>query len=251
MGVYGYGSIPDSLIPEGYIDVKMADKHGQDRVVNILHPAYGGSIYHMTKTQDALFFQFYNKNWKLRITDLHQGIIWGLQTAETALDARLVNRFDFDGDYGTVLNRFLMQTACDIPLTVYGSGGQTRAFIHIENSMDCIVLAMQNPPAPHDKVKIYNQMTETLTVIELAKLIQREFSSASHKVSVQFLDNPRKELSANDLTVSNQQFLALGLKPIHLSSTTLHKIVAYLKLQHRAKDTTKLDMQHILPSSKW
>ena len=128
MGVYGYGT-SGMKIPEGYLNValKEGDKSAE---MEILYPAHPGSIYHMTKTQDQLFFYFYNKNDKLRITDLHQGIVWGTQTDQTKRHENLINRFDYDGDYGTVLNRFLMQSAMGYPLTVHGTGGQTRAFIH-------------------------------------------------------------------------------------------------------------------------
>lgn len=126
MGVYGYGT-SGGAIPEGYLDVQLPS--GESK--SILHPANPGSIYHLTKCLDALTFQFYNKNDGLRITDLHQGIVWGTNTEQTLRDPKLINRFDYDGDYGTVLNRFLMQAALGIPLTVYGIGGQTRAFIHI------------------------------------------------------------------------------------------------------------------------
>ena len=114
----------------------------------------------MTKTQDQLLFAFYNKNDELRVTDLHQGIVWGTQTAETRLDERLINRFDYDGDYGTVLNRFLMQAAIGYPLTVHGTGGQTRAFIHIQDTVRCIQLAIEHPPERGERVRIFNQMTE-------------------------------------------------------------------------------------------
>ena len=144
MGVYGYGTA-GMKIPEGYLKVKVETENGlQDQ--EILYPANPGSIYHMTKTQDQLFFHFYNKNDKVKITDLHQGIVWGTQTEETKRDERLINRFDYDGDYGTVLNRFLMQAAVDYPLTVHGTGGQTRAFIHIQDTVRCIQLAVENPP---------------------------------------------------------------------------------------------------------
>ena len=114
----------------------------------------------MTKTQDQLLFAFYNKNDGMRVTDLHQGIVWGTQTAETRLDERLINRFDYDGDYGTVLNRFLMQAAIGYPLTVHGTGGQTRAFIHIQDTVRCIQLAIENPPERGERVRVFNQMTE-------------------------------------------------------------------------------------------
>ena len=139
--------------------------------LEILYPANPGSIYHMTKTQDQLFFFYYNKNYQLRITDLHQGIVWGTQTSETALDERLINRFDYDGDYGTVLNRFLMQAALGYPLTVHGTGGQTRAFIHIRDTVRCIALAISNPPQRGERVNIFNQMTEAHRLIDLAKIV--------------------------------------------------------------------------------
>ncbi len=140
MGVYGYSNVGVRL-PEGYLTVRMTNDDGDDVEQEILYPSNPGSIYHMTKTQDQLFFAFYNKNDGVRITDLHQGIVWGTQTRETRLDERLINRFDYDGDYGTVLNRFLMQAAIGYPLTVHGSGGQTRAFIHIQDTVRCVDLA--------------------------------------------------------------------------------------------------------------
>ena len=116
MGVYGYGT-SGGEIPEGYLDVTLPG----GRQSKILHPAHPGSVYHLTKCLDALVFQYYNKNDQLRVTDLHQGIVWGTNTPQTILDERLINRFDYDGDYGTVLNRFLIQAALNIPLTVYGT----------------------------------------------------------------------------------------------------------------------------------
>jgi UDP-sulfoquinovose synthase len=167
MGVYGYGTA-GMKIPEGYLKVKVETSEG-DKDQEILYPANPGSIYHMTKTQDQLFFQFYNKNDKVKVTDLHQGIVWGTQTEETKKDERLINRFDYDGDYGTVLNRFLMQAAIDFPMTVHGTGGQTRAFIHIQDTVRCIQLAVENPPQTGERVRIMNQMTETHRVRELAR----------------------------------------------------------------------------------
>jgi UDP-sulfoquinovose synthase len=152
MGVYGYG-VAGLEIPEGYLPIKVETSDGRpgDPV-----PAEPGSIYHMTKTQDQLLFAFYNKNDKVRVTDLHQGIVWGTQTTETKQDERLINRFDYDGDYGTVLNRFLMQAAIGYPLTVHGTGGQTRAFINIPDTVRCIQLAIENPPQHGERVRIFN-----------------------------------------------------------------------------------------------
>ncbi|WP_299141209.1 NAD-dependent epimerase/dehydratase family protein [uncultured Tateyamaria sp.] len=211
MGVYGYDD--DGLeIPEGYLPVYIPADDKQIIKRDILYPTNPGSVYHMTKSMDQLLFQFYAKNDRMRITDLHQGIVWGTQTEETRLDERLINRFDYDGDYGTVLNRFLMQAVVGHPLTVHGTGGQTRAFIHIQDTVKCLALAVENPPARDGKVAILNQMTETHTVRSLAKLVA-ETSGAQ----IANVDNPRNEAAENDLRVSNKTFLSLGLKPITLA----------------------------------
>ncbi|MEQ1486835.1 NAD-dependent epimerase/dehydratase family protein, partial [Methyloglobulus sp.] len=198
MGVYGYGTA-GMKIPEGYLNVQVVTDTGDIIEQEVLYPANPGSIYHMTKTQDALFFAFYNKNDGLRITDLHQGIVWGTNTVETSMDERLINRFDYDGDYGTVLNRFLMQAAIGHPLTVHGTGGQTRAFIHIRDTVKCIEIALSTPPNHGEKVKIFNQMTETHCVRELAEMVSRLTG-----VEISYLPNPRKEADENELHVENK-----------------------------------------------
>ena len=217
MGVYGYGTA-GMKIPEGYLNVKLPVE-GELVDHEILYPANPGSIYHMTKTQDALFFFFYNKNDGVRITDLHQGIVWGTQTPETALDERLINRFDYDGDYGTVLNRFLMQAAIGYPLTVHGTGGQTRAFIHIQDTCRCIELAIQNSPQSGDRVNILNQMTETHRVRDLAQMVSDQTG-----VPLQYVANPRKEADENELHVVNDRFLEMGLQPITLEEGLLVEV---------------------------
>ncbi len=211
MGVYGYDG--DGLeIPEGYLRVFVPGDDKQIFQRDILYPTNPGSVYHMTKSMDQLLFQFYAKNDRLRITDLHQGIVWGTQTEETKLDDRLINRFDYDGDYGTVLNRFLMQAVVGHPLTVHGTGGQTRAFIHIQDTVKCIALAVDNPPARDGRVVIMNQMTETHTVRNLARLV-----ATNTGAQVALVDNPRNEAAENDLRVSNRSFIGLGLEPITLA----------------------------------
>lgn len=218
MGVYGYGTA-GMKIPEGYLPVQIARPDGEVIEKEILYPVDPGSIYHLTKTQDQLFFAYYNKNDGIRITDLHQGIVWGTTTDETDLDERLINRFDYDGDYGTVLNRFLMQTAIGHPLTVHGTGGQTRAFIHIRDTVRCIELAITNPPKPGDRVSILNQMTETHRVRDLAQLI-----SDMTGADIQYLANPRNEHDENELHVENECFLQLGLKPTTLEGGLLDEV---------------------------
>ena len=218
MGVYGYGTA-GMRIPEGYLKVEVQTDDGRRVEQEILYPANPGSIYHMTKTQDQLLFFYYNKNDQVRVTDLHQGIVWGTQTDQTSLDERLINRFDYDGDYGTVLNRFLMQAAIGYPLTVHGTGGQTRAFIHISNTVRCIELAITNPPAHGDRVKILNQMTETHRLRDLAEMV-----SGITGAKIDYVDNPRNEAAENDLFVENRQFLEMGLDPITLEEGLLKEV---------------------------
>src|ERR1017187_1754859 len=234
MGVYGYGWSGSAPIPEGYLTVKVPTPDG-DLEREILHPANPGSVYHMTKTLDQLMFAFYAKNDGLQITDLHQGIVWGTQTDQTARDERLINRFDYDGDYGTVLNRFLMQAAIGHPLTVPGSGGQTRAFIHIRDTVRCIEIALPNPPQAGSQPMVLNQITETHRVLELAKLVGDAMG-----VDIAYLPNPRREADENELCVRNDQFLALGLEPTTLSEGLLEECTDIAaRYRHRA-DPTKI-----------
>ncbi len=240
MGVYGYGWSGSAPIPEGYLTVKVPTPDG-DLEREILHPANPGSVYHMTKTLDQLLFAFYAKNDGLRITDLHQGIVWGTQTPQTARDERLINRFDYDGDYGTVLNRFLMQAAIGHPLTVHGTGGQTRAFIHIKDTVRCIEIALSNPPAAGDKPLVLNQMTETHRVLDLAKLVS-DITGAD----IAYLPNPRREAEENELIVRNDQFLALGLQPTTLSEGLLGEVT---DVADRYRD--RADLRKIIARSVW
>ncbi len=234
MGVYGYGTA-GMKIPEGYLQVKVPTEEGLLVDQEILYPANPGSIYHMTKTQDQLLFAYYNKNDKVRVTDLHQGIVWGTQTVETRLDDRLVNRFDYDGDYGTVLNRFLMQAAIGYPLTVHGTGGQTRAFIHLQDTVTCVQLALENAPQPGDRVAIFNQMTETHRVRELAEMI-----SDRTGVEVTTLPNPRNEADENELHVANDRFMHLGLNPITLSDGLMEEVTDVTKRYADRCDRAKI-----------
>lgn len=241
MGVYGYGTA-GMKIPEGYLDVEVPNEEtGQNVHQQILYPTNPGSIYHMTKVLDQHLFAYYAKNDALRITDLHQGIVWGTNTEETRRDERLINRFDYDGDYGTVLNRFLMQAAVGYPLTVHGTGGQTRAFIHIQDTVRCIEIAVNNPPASGERVKIFNQMTETHRVRDLAKLI-----CSITDARMELVNNPRHESAENELHVKNDTFLDLGLKPTTLSEGLL------LEVEETAKRyADRADMSKIPARSLW
>jgi UDP-sulfoquinovose synthase len=234
MGVYGYGAA-GMKIPEGYLRVRIEVEDGREIEQEILFPPNPGSVYHMTKTQDQLMFAYYNKNDEVPVTDLHQGIVWGTQTAETRLDDRLINRFDYDGDYGTVLNRFLMQAAIGYPLTVHGTGGQTRAFIHIQDTVRCIELAVEQPPERGERVRIYNQMTETHRVIDLAQIV-----SGLTGAEIDLVDNPRNEASENDLVVENRRLLDLGLEPITLQDGLLEEVTEIAKRYADRCDVDKI-----------
>ena len=239
MGVYGYGTAGLS-IPEGYLTVRV-NVDGVDREIEIPYPPHPGSIYHMTKTLDALLFYYYNKNDDVRVTDLHQGVVWGTNTEETLLHPNLINRFDWEGDYGTVLNRFLVEAAVGHPLTVHGTGGQTRAFIHIRDTVRCIALAIQHPPARKERVKIFNQATETHRVRDLAALVARLTGA-----EVRHYINPRNEAAENELVIHNEQFLELGLKPITLSEGLLQEVI---EVATRYRD--RIDPNKIIADSRW
>ena len=240
MGVYGY-SKQFGAIPEGYLNVKI-NSTGSD--VDILYPANPGSIYHMTKCLDQLMFQFYVKNWGLNITDLHQGIVWGIQTDITSKSQALNNRFDYDGMYGTVLNRFLSQAATGHPLTVYGSGGQTRAFIHVQDTARCVTLALAHALSGEvtgDRVKIFNQIAEVASVRDLSEKVASIFGC-----EIANLENPRKELAENELAVSNDGLRSLGFEPILLADGLLKDV------ETLARDrSTYLDASKILNSPRW
>ena len=240
MGVYGYSSV-GATIPEGYLDVDITRPDGAKVPQQILYPTRPGSVYHMTKSLDQILFQFYAQNDGLRITDLHQGIVWGTHTDQTRRHPQLINRFDYDGDYGTVLNRFLIQAAIDYPLTVHGTGGQTRAFIHIQDSVRCIELALAAPPQAGQRVEIFNQMTETHRVRDLAGLVAKVTGAR-----VAHLPNPRAEAAENDLVVDNRKFLALGLTPTTLAEGLLGEVVEVArKFSHR------IDRSRVPAVSAW
>lgn len=233
VGVYGYSSTGFPR-PEGYLRVGAQTPRGTFET-EILYPADPESIYHLTKALDQLLLQYYAKNDRLRVTDLHQGIVWGTQTDETAADERLINRFDYDGDYGTVINRFLMQAALGYPLTVHGSGGQTRGFIHIRDTVRCIALALSEPPARGERVRILNQVTETHRVIDLARLISRISGTPFRHV-----DNPRLEPEENELDVSNAGLIGMGLTPTRLEDALLTEVADIARRYAHRCDRSKI-----------
>ena len=240
MGVYGYSRTGGLEIPEGYVDARLSSG-GHTADLQMLYPTDAGSIYHMTKSLDQLLFQFYAKNDQLRITDLHQGIVWGTVTPETGTDGPLVNRFDYDGDYGTVLNRFLMQAAIGHPLTVHGTGGQTRAFIHIRDTVRCVELAILHRPDRGERVQILNQMTESHRVKDLAGMVSKMTGAP-----IVFMENPRKEKQENDLRVSNSGLINLGLKPTRLTDGLMQEVMD-IAMRH----ANRCDSSKIVANVKW
>jgi UDP-sulfoquinovose synthase len=237
MGVYGYSDVFGE-IPEGYLDIKVKQTNSDTK---ILFPTNPGSIYHMTKSLDQILFAFYNKTWGIKITDLHQGIVWGTSTKLTSLHPSLANRFDYDGEYGTVLNRFIVEAAAGQPISVYGTGGQARAFIHIEDSVACVRLAIENPPESSEKVRIFNQVAEVKKVIDLAKLV-----SDHTGVSIEHLSNPRKESAENELLVENDGLRSLGFEPILLSNNLLVDLITLAKVY-----SNKVSVEAIASKAVW
>jgi len=215
-GTAGYVTTPMD-IPEGYLDVKVQTDHGEEKM-EFPWPLHSPSIYHYTKSADFLLFEFYNKNDNIKCSDLRQGIVWGCQTNETIMNDDLINRFDYDHWYGTALNRFLIQSAVDHPMTIYGTGGQTRAFIHIQDTVKCIQLAIENPPTAN-KVRVLNQVTECHNLLDLATKI-KSLTGAE----IKYYQNPRKEAPENNLRFDNSGLIKLGLNPITLDDGLLTEI---------------------------
>ncbi|MFW0787766.1 NAD-dependent epimerase/dehydratase family protein [Gordonia sp. CPCC 206044] len=240
MGVYGYETVPVDL-PEGYLTVSYPDREGEMHSRDILYPTLPGSVYHLSKSLDQLLFQFYARNDGVRVTDLHQGIVWGTQTEETERDPRLMNRFDYDGDYGTVLNRFVVEAAVGYPLTVHGSGGQTRAFINVRDTVRCIRLAVESGDEVSGQVRVMNQMTETHRVSTLARLVADTLGAEVNTVA-----NPRQEADQNELSARNDRLLGLGLEPITLRSGLLE---AEAELARQFAD--RVDTKRIPAKSYW
>jgi UDP-sulfoquinovose synthase len=235
MGVYGYGTA-GIKIPEGYLPINI---NGKD--IEIPYPTNPGSIYHMTKCIDAMIFSYYNKNDKIRVTDLHQGIVYGTQTKETLRHINLINKFHYDGDMGTVLNRFLMQAAVGHPLTIHGTGGQTRAFIHIRDTVKCVKLAIEYPPKKGDRVRVFNQAAQSLNIKQLALKV-RELTGAE----IRYYDNPRNEDAENELEFENEGFKNLGWDPILLEDGLMREVK---NIAEKYKE--RCNMDSIICTSTW
>jgi UDP-sulfoquinovose synthase len=237
MGEYG---TPNIDIEEGYITIEH-----NGRKDTLPYPKQPGSFYHLSKVHDSHNIHFACKVWGLKATDLNQGVVYGVLTEETGMDEMLINRLDYDGVFGTALNRFCIQAAIGHPLTVYGKGGQTRAFLDIRDTVRCMELAIANP-AKSGEFRVFNQFTELFSINDLAHKVQEAGKALGLKVEVNQLPNPRVELEEHYFNPKNTNLLNLGLQPHYLSDSLLDSLLNFaVKYQHR------VDRAQILPQVSW
>jgi UDP-sulfoquinovose synthase len=237
MGEYG---TPNIDIEEGYITIEH-----NGRKDTLPYPKQPGSFYHVSKCQDSLNIHFACRVWGLRATDLNQGVVYGVLTEETGIDEALINRLDYDGVFGTALNRFCIQAAINHPLTVYGSGGQTRAFLDIRDTVRCVELAIATP-AKVGEFRVFNQFTELFSVSDLALMVQKAGAAIGMNVEINHLDNPRVEKEEHYFNAKNTNLLDLGLKPHYLSDALLDSL-----LNFAIKYSDRIDREQILPKVSW
>ncbi len=216
MGEYGQ---PNIDIEEGYIEIE----HKGRRDV-LPYPKLPASLYHCSKVHDSTNIHFACRTWGLRATDLNQGVVYGIETDETACDERLITRFDYDEVFGTVLNRFCVQAVIGHPLTVYGSGGQTRGFLNIRDTLQCVELAVENP-AEAGEFRVFNQFTEQFSVLELAELVKGAAEHLGYSVEIQHCDNPRVEKEEHYYNAIHTKLLDLGLEPTLLGEELVESMI--------------------------
>ncbi len=215
MGEYG---TPNIDIEEGFIEITH-----NGRTDTLPFPKQPGSFYHLSKVHDSHNIQFACKIWGIRATDLNQGVVYGIETDETMLDERLATRFDYDGIWGTVLNRFCIEAAIGHPLTVHGKGGQTRGYLNIRDTMRCIEIAIEKPAKPGE-YRVFNQFTEQFSVAQLADLIQAAAKHKGRSVEIQHIADPRVEAEVHYYNAKHTKLIDLGLKPRLLSDTLIDSV---------------------------
>jgi UDP-sulfoquinovose synthase len=216
MGEYGQ---PNIDIEEGYIEIEHKGRRD-----TLPFPKLPGSLYHCSKVHDSTNIHFACRTWGLRATDLNQGVVYGIETEETAKDERLATRFDYDEIFGTVLNRFCVQAVIGHPLTVYGSGGQTRGFLNIRDTLQCVELAAANPAEPGE-FRVFNQFTEQFSVLGLAELVKQAGEHLGYTVEIQHCDNPRVEKEEHYYNAIHTKLLDLGLEPTLLGEELVESII--------------------------
>src|ERR1700728_4224168 len=237
MGEYG---TPNIDIEEGYITIEH-----NGRKDTVPYPKQPGSFYHLSKVHDSHNIMFTCKAWGLRATDLNQGVVYGTMTDEVAIDEALVNRFDYDEVFGTVLNRFCVQAAIGYPLTVYGKGGQTRGFLDIRDTVRCVEIACLNPAA-RGECRVFNQFTEQFSVLEIAHMVQSPVTKFGLKVEIDHLPDPRVESEAHYYNAKNSKLIDLGLQP-HLLSDSLLDSLMNIAIKYR----DRIDPAMMLPRVNW
>jgi UDP-sulfoquinovose synthase len=237
MGEYG---TPNIDIEEGWIDISL-----NGRTQKFLYPRQAGSLYHTTKVLDTDLLWFYVRAYGLSVTDLMQGPVYGLSTHEADIDDRLLPNFHYDDIFGTVVNRFLVQAVADIPLTVYGKGGQTRGYLNLKDTLQCVGLAMDYP-AGKGELRVLNQFTEQFSVNSLAERVQRVGNAMSLNVQVSNIENPRKELEDHYYNAKHTGLTDLGLKPHYLTDEV---IASMLERVIKYKDS--IDRTIIMPRVRW
>jgi UDP-sulfoquinovose synthase len=235
MGEYG---TPNIDIEEGYIEI---EHNGRKDILP--YPKQPGSFYHLSKVHDSHNIMFCCKIWKLRATDLNQGVVYGTNTDETAIDETLINRFDYDEVFGTVLNRFCAQAAVGHPLTVYGKGGQTRGFLDIRDTVRCIEIACAHPAAPGE-FRVFNQFTEQFSVLHLAHKVQAAGKKMGMKVEIDHIDDPRVESEAHYYNAKHSKLVDLGLQP-HLLSDSLLDSLMNVAVQYKSRIDSSLFMPRV------
>jgi len=237
MGEYG---TPNIDIEEGFLEI-----HHNGRTDTLPYPKLPGSIYHLSKVHDSHNLHFACRIWGLRATDLNQGVVYGIETEETALDERLSTRFDYDEIFGTALNRFCVQSVIGHPLTVYGKGGQTRGFLNIRDTLQCVELAVANP-AQRGEFRVFNQFTEQFTVAELAELTQRSAAELGYQVEVEHFPNPRVEQEEHYYNAANTKLRELGLKPHYLGEELVKSMLTTIE-RHKGRVVARA----IAPRTRW
>jgi UDP-sulfoquinovose synthase len=235
MGEYG---TPDIDIEEGYLSVSH-----KGRSHTFLYPKTPGSMYHLSKVHDSHNIHFATRIWGLRATDLNQGVVYGVETDDSALDPRLATSFHYDEVFGTALNRFCVQAVTGHPLTVYGKGGQTRGYLNIRDTIQCVALAAANPADPGE-LRVFNQFTEQFSVVELAQRVQTAAEHLGWQVSIAHTDNPRKELEEHYYNAQHSKLIALGLEPRLLSEELIDTMLARIA-EHRDRIDSTTFVQNI------
>jgi UDP-sulfoquinovose synthase len=237
MGEYG---TPNIDIEEGWLEV---EHNGRQHM--FLYPRQAGSLYHTTKIMDTDLLWFYVRTWGLRVTDLMQGPVYGIFTDESAQDERLLPFFNYDEIFGTVLNRFVVQAVAGYPLTVYGKGGQTRGYLNIKDTLNCVRLAVENP-AETGELRIFNQFTETFSINDLAAKVKKAGKQLALKVEIEHIENPRIEAETHYYNPKHTGLLDLGLTPHYLSEKDLLEMMEFVR-QYKAR----INKDQIYRNVKW